>query len=87
MTVDPQVRAFYEAKLKNNGSSNNSSSNSLRSAEPSDEDQQQKDLELVAALRKNAAALAPAADCGGAALCRVLFDLSDPVRVLYIVDL
>ena len=34
-----------------------------------------------------APALAPAADCGGAALCRVLFDLSDPVRVLYIVDL
>ena len=42
---------------------------------------------LLSALRKNAAALAPAADCGGAALCRVLFDLSDPVRVLYIVDL
>lgn len=67
MAVDPQVRAFYEAKLKNNSGSNNSGSNSsngssngsnnsgsLRSEEPSDEEQQQKDLELVAALRKNA---------------------------------
>ena len=67
MAVDPQVRAFYEEKLKNNSGSNNSGSNSsngssngsnnsgsLRSEEPSDEEQQQKDLELVAALRKNA---------------------------------